>query len=129
MAGDITIPDSINSQDFKTLKQNGVAVKVLLDLTHAKEAKPVHLDIELDFNNVKPDFASFLSKFKSTSTYTKLHMGAFKPEKKRYSGKYEAPNFSHSVIKDATNKRELEAALAAAKTGKVASKMLEVKYG
>ena len=131
MAGDVIIKDRITREDFRNLAAFGVGVKVLLDLTHAKTDKPIHLDIELDFNNTKPsDTATMLSQFKQkyTSTYAKLLLGKFDPRKKHLSAKYEAAAFGGSVVKKASNAKELEAALNAAKSGVMPKKMIEVKY-
>ncbi|HEY4330083.1 MAG TPA: hypothetical protein VGN88_10140 [Phycisphaerae bacterium] len=131
MAGDVTITDRITKQDFDNLVALGVRVKVLLDLSHAKSDKPVHLDIELDFPVGKPEeMAAMLSKFKQkyASTYGKLRLGQFNlVTKKRISAKYEAAAFGGSVVAEATNKFELQKALEAAKAGGKAG-MIEVKY-
>jgi hypothetical protein len=131
MAADVTITDRITRQDFRNLAAFGVRIKVLLDLTHAKTVKPIHLDIELDFNNTKPpDTTTMLSQFKQkyTSTYAKLRLGQFDPRKKHLSAKYEAAAFGESVVKEASNARALEAALKSAKEGVMPKKMIEVKY-
>jgi hypothetical protein len=99
MAGDIIIKDRITSQDFRNLDAVGVVAKVLLDLTHAKSQKPIHLDIQLDFSQIDADKLKLrLSELKQkyTSTYGKLRFGEFEKLKgslKKISATYEAAAF------------------------------------
>jgi len=133
MAGDIIIKDRITSQDFRNLDAVGVVAKVLLDLTHAKSQKPIHLDIQLDFGQIDADKLKLrLSELKQkyTSTYGKLRFGEFERLKgslKKISATYEAAAFGGSVVAEAKNARELQKALEDAKRGTPAERMIEVK--
>ncbi|MGK0309220.1 MAG: hypothetical protein ACJAT5_000435 [Lentimonas sp.] len=130
MGGDISIPDKFNFEDIKNLRKFGIIVKVILDLSHTLNEKPVHLDIELDFNT--SDLESFNAlisnvKQRQTSTYVKLWIKKLKPKKKSYTGKIEVKSFSNSIIKNAGNKSDLQKALKEHKASGKELGMLEVK--
>ena len=135
MAGDITIKDKITGVDIRNLKAFGIGVIVKVDMSHAKEEKPLHLEIELDFTRFgkeKKEVLEKLSPFKQKygSTYIKFRFGEFAKlpgELKKVSAKYEVAAFGGSVLADASNARALQAAIQEAKAG-AKKGVIEVKY-
>ncbi len=49
MAADVIIDNKITINDIRNIRKCGITVTVLLDLTHASSAKPIHLDFRLEF--------------------------------------------------------------------------------
>jgi hypothetical protein len=135
MAGDIVVKDKITGADIRNLKAFGVGVIVKVDLSHAKEEKPMHLEIELDFTRIgkeKKEILEKLSPFKQKygSTYSKFRFGEFAKlsgELKKVSAKYEVAAFGGSVLADASNARGVQEAIQEAKDG-AKKGMIEVKY-